>query len=158
MTKEQAQTQNKKQHTNNTNNNKTKNNIEDTIDKTIEETIGRQKKNNKTNSFGKGIGKFFKTIIYTGLIVGAIYAGEKYKPIQTIENIKTFYNRSVEDNNPKDFTNYKILNIINQKGRIQTYFGNVKKNQFHRVLESGNIDTNTIALDKKYINKTKMEE
>ena len=112
---------------------------------------------NKTNRKKKiraienKISNAVKKIIYTGLLIGSYYIGEFYQPAHKIEHFIEFHNRSVEDKNLCNYEDYKVIPIINDKGRVETYFGNTKTNSFHRILADETLDTMVRELDEKYV-------
>jgi hypothetical protein len=92
-----------------------------------------------------------KTILLgsIGLFAG-LAIGEYSQPMQTIKEKKIYHNRSVEDNTPQDFFNYTTKTEINDKGRVELYFGNSETGEFLRVNEDGTVGSLGDLIDNRF--------
>ncbi|MFP4523435.1 MAG: hypothetical protein ACOCQQ_02170 [Candidatus Nanoarchaeia archaeon] len=73
----------------------------------------------------------------TLLLTTGVVVGEKYEPLQTAHENKTYKNRSVEDDTPVDLFDYTTKIEVNEKGRLELYFGNAQTDTFYQVHKNG---------------------
>jgi hypothetical protein len=89
---------------------------------------------NKENKPRNTLGKILLTTI---AFSAGIFCGEYIEPHKTLSEKKLYANRSIEDDTPKDLFNYTTKISVNEKGRLELYFGNEKTGDFYRVNEQG---------------------
>lgn len=71
------------------------------------------------------------------LLTAGVVIGEKLQPLQIAHENKIYKNRSIEDDTPADLFNYTTKVEVNEKGRLELYFGNTQTDVFYKVHADG---------------------
>ena len=122
---------------------------DDVNDKQSKQNIKNKKFISKSTSF---ISSLIKSSLYLGFVFGSYFVGEFYQPAHKLHDLKQFYNRSVEGDNLCNYNDFKVIPVINKNGCVETYFGNVRTNSFHRIKNDNSLDTVIVKLGDNYIN------
>ena len=111
---------------------------------------------NKKNKPKNALGKILLTTI---AFSAGLLCGEHIQPYQNFSEKNLYKNRSIEDDTPKDLFNYTTKIAVNDKGRLELYFGNQKTGEFHRVNEQGLLsEENNNPIDTLFLEYRSVED
>lgn len=83
-----------------------------------------------------------RKIIYGTLIFGTgLYVGDQQQPLTAYQEDIRYNKISAENGTPTDYRNYSTKIEINERGRAQLYFGNIKTNEYRLVNTDGTVGT-----------------
>lgn len=89
----------------------------------------------------------WKSLFIGGLMLGSLYVGDRYQPLQKLNEKSFYHNSSIEDGYYPQPTNLEIITTRNEKNRIEVYLVDKIKQDSLPVRENMHVGTAGEVID-----------
>lgn len=87
----------------------------------------------KKNKFGMSLQN--KLLFYSALVLGGVFLGDHYKPLENVKEKFNYHNRVASETAPSDYMAWHVDRNINDEGTVDLYLSNDNTNLSYKINE-----------------------